>query len=236
MAKVAIFGYRGFFGSALHAAAEGRCGWEVSLVDRRNFEQTLSETSGFDVVINAAMPSARFWAENNPVRDFEETVAKTMKIAAAFPMSKFVQISTVSARLQLDTVYGRNKLAAECLLDPARHLIFRLGPLYGAALQKGVILDIVGDADVYVSGDTRYAFTPVDWLAGVVLDNLDLKGVHEIGAQGSVVLEEMARDLGSRSRFVGDKDDQVFETVHDGAPDASDVLEFARALKTGEIR
>lgn len=236
MAKVAIFGYRGFFGSALHAAADAKADWDLSLVDRQNFEQTLREAANFDYVINAAMPSARFWAENNPLDDFEETVAKTMKIAAAFPSAKIVQISTVSARLQLDKVYGRHKLAAESLLDAGRHLIFRLGPLYGASLRKGVIMDIVGDADVYVSGSTRYAFTPVDWLAEVVLNNLHLTGIHEIGARGGVMLEDMARDLGSRSRFVGSNDDQVFETTYDGAPDASDVIEFARRLKAGDVR
>lgn len=236
MNRVAIFGYRGFFGSALCAAAERRPGLELSLIDRRNFEQTLADAEAFDYVVNAAMPSARFWAENNPLQDFEETVAKTMRIAAAFPSAKIVQISTVSARLQLDKVYGRNKLAAEDLLDADRHLIFRLGPLYGAGLRKGVITDIVGDADVFVSGDTRYAFTPVDWLAGAVLARLDLTGVHEIGARGGVVLQDMAAELGSRSRFVGHNDDQVFDTVCDEAPDASDVMAFARALKAGDIQ
>ena len=236
MTKIAIFGYRGFFGSALHAAAEKNPDLRISAIDRQNFEQTLAESEEFEFVINAAIPSARFWAENNLSSDFEETVSKTMKIAKAFPSAKIVQISTVSARLQLDKVYGRNKLAAESLLDAAKHLIFRLGPLYGDQLQKSVIMDIVGDADVYVSGDTRYAFTPVDWLAGAVLENLDLTGVHEIGARGGIVLEAMAAELGSRSRFVGGNDDQVFEAAFHGAPDASDVMEFARNLKTGDVR
>lgn len=231
MPRIALFGYRGFFGSAIQAALSRNAAWGIRYFDRQGFDRALSEGDAFDYVINAAMPSARFWAEENPLLDFDETVAKTMKIASAFPSAKIIQISSISARTQLDRVYGRNKLAAEGLLDPARHLVYRFGPLYGENLVKGVILDILYDRQVYVSGDTRYAFTPIGWLAAKVIDNLHLTGVHEVGARGHVVLKDLAIQLQSRSEFVGENDDQVFGTVFEDSPNAADVIEFARKLK-----
>ena len=63
------------------------------------------------------MPSKRFWAKNNPYKDFIVTVEKTFKIANDWKSSKIIQISSISARSQLNTPYGRHKAAAEKLVD-----------------------------------------------------------------------------------------------------------------------
>ena len=61
------------------------------------------------------MPSKRFWAQQNPKKDFRETVEKTFNIVNDWKSSKIIQISSISARSQLDTVYGRHKAASEKL-------------------------------------------------------------------------------------------------------------------------
>ena len=52
------------------------------------------------------MPSKRFWAKNNPELDYAETVTKTKNILSDFKFEKIIHVSTVSARCQLNTVYG----------------------------------------------------------------------------------------------------------------------------------
>ena len=59
------------------------------------------------------MPSKRFWAKNNPDLDYTETVEKTDFFINNYTFKKFIQISSVSARCQLDTVYGLNKKKAK---------------------------------------------------------------------------------------------------------------------------
>ena len=59
------------------------------------------------------MPSKRFWAKQNPKLDYEETVTKTKNILSDFKFEKIIHISSVSARCQLDTVYGKNKKMSE---------------------------------------------------------------------------------------------------------------------------
>ena len=183
-----------------------------------------------NIVINSAMPSARFWAENNPKDDFIETVQKTRNIIDGFPNAKIVQISSISARTQLNKVYGRHKKSAECLLNKDKDLIFRLGPLYGRNLKKGVILDLINDSTVFISGRSKYAFTNITWVAQKVLDNLHLNGTIEFGAKGYLTIEQLKSKLNSKSKFQGKVDHQIFEPFFDDTPDANDVVHFSKKI------
>src|SRR3989344_8165754 len=99
MQSIAVVGARGYVGSALSRAltSMGRC--LVVEVTRKNYAETARES--YDVLINCAMPSARFWAKSNPEKDFIETVEKTAQLLYAWNFKKFVQVSSVSARCQL---------------------------------------------------------------------------------------------------------------------------------------
>ena len=48
-------------------------------VNRQNYELIRNEGT-YDILINAAMPSKRFWAQQNPAKDFIETTQKTLKL------------------------------------------------------------------------------------------------------------------------------------------------------------
>lgn len=227
--RVAVIGGRGFFGTALSKAAHASLGFDVTVVTRQSYDAEVLN-GGFDVVFNSAMPSGRFWAETNPSDDFRETVLKTFNVLTDFAPAKVVQISSVSARCQLNKIYGRHKRAAEALVDDGRNLVVRLGPLYGEELTKGVLIDLVNDKAVYVSGGSNYAFTPIDWAAKTIIDSVSESGIIEVGANGAVMLQDLASALGSRSTFVGEYDHQVFaDSV--GAPAANEVVAFAHALK-----
>jgi len=102
--SVAVVGANGYVGSALCSAFSHSEEYFITAVTKENYND--SKKKSFDLVINSAMPSARFWAKQNPEEDFIETVEKTANLVYGWKYGKFIQISTVSARCQLDTVYG----------------------------------------------------------------------------------------------------------------------------------
>lgn len=224
---IAVIGEYGFFGKGL-CDYLNKHNITYTGINRNNFE-AFSTSKDFQIIINCAMPSARFAAKNNPMHDFNETVLKTAEIKYKFPNTKIIQISSISAEVQLNSVYGRHKKAAEQLLDE-NDLIIRLGPLYDKRLKKGALIDILNNKPVYVSGDTRYGFTPVSWVYSYIAGNFDQVGLVELGAQGYVVLRELANVLGSTSEFLGARDDQIFTGVFQDQPHANDVIEFCKTF------
>jgi nucleoside-diphosphate-sugar epimerase len=230
---IAIIGANGFVGKAMCESVR-QYGFSVVEVTRENYKVACTNQL-VDYVINCAMPSGRFWAKNNSMSDFKETVEKTSNIISDFPNSKIIQISSISARVQLNSIYGRHKLAAEALLDLDEHLVIRLGPLYHASMTKGALIDIVKNRRVFLSGKTKYAFTPVDWVCGSIIKHIDHCGVMELGTKGYVVLDDLARSLNSKSEFGGICDDQVFPDGPHDRPNAEEVIDFARKKWNTEI-
>ena len=233
MKKVALLGYRGFLGRALNNVLETEAKIHLVKIDRKKFNSGNFDKN-VDFAINCAMPSARFWAENNPKLDFIETVKKTHDIIDSFPNSKIIQISSISARTQQHKVYGRNKRAAEMLLDKNKHLIFRLGPLYGENLSKGVIIDLIKNQTVYVSGKSKYGFTDINWVSKMIINNINLFGIVELGAKGYVSLLNLKNKLSSNSEFCGEIDNQIFTKMYcdkNSLSHASEVIDFAKKIK-----
>lgn len=222
---IALFGSKGFVGSEILKALE-RSGYEVTGITRENFESGLGEK--FDYVVNAATPSARFKAKNNQMWDFEETVEKTAKIFYEAKFGKFIQISSVSARCQTDTTYGRNKLAAESIINDGNSLIVRLGPMFGPTLERGVLIDMLEGSRVYVGEESRYAFSPLEFNAEWVARNLDRKGVWEVGARNSISLGNLKDILGLDVNFEGQKDHQEIQTIESDYPDVGLVIGFMK--------
>jgi nucleoside-diphosphate-sugar epimerase len=180
----------------------------------------------FEVLINCAMPSARFKAKQDPAWDFRETVEKTANVLYGWQFEKFVQISTVSARCQLDTVYGRHKAAAELLCDLTKHLVVRLGALYSERMKKGVLMDMRENKTVFVNGESRYCFAHVDVAAHWIATNLDRTGIVEFGGKNAIAIKDVATHIGSTSAFEGALDHQEVLSPESDYPEASDVLTF----------
>ncbi|HBC44186.1 MAG: AviX11 [Parcubacteria group bacterium GW2011_GWF2_52_12] len=224
MQRIAVVGARGYVGSALARALMSGGQYSVTEVTRENY--MLAQKESYDVLINCAMPSARFWAKSNPEKDFIETVEKTAQLLYAWNFKKFVQVSSVSARCQLDTVYGRHKAAAEKLVDQEKHLIVRLGPMYSPELTKGVLVDIREGKKVFVDGKSRYSFAPLSFNAEWIASHLERRGVVEVGARNALALEELASTLGVPAAFEGALDHQEIENPEPDFPDALDVIVF----------
>jgi len=222
---VALFGAKGFVGSEIFKILSQN-NYSVTAVTRENFDEVMGKT--FDYAINSAMPAARFKAKNDPLWDFRESVEKTAKIYYGVKFEKFVQISSVSARCQSDTIYGRHKLAAESLIDQKEHLIVRLGPMYGPTLSKGVLIDLLKGNTVFVGGESRYAFAPLNFVANWIVDNLDRTGLYEVGARNAISLKDLSEKLGIKAVFEGSTDHQEMTTIDSTYPDVSLVIEYMK--------
>lgn len=233
MTRVALVGAAGYVGRAIGRALARRAGVELTAVTRADYAER--RAAEYDVVINSAMPSGRYAAKVRPLNDFRETVQKTADLVYGWRARKFVQISSLSARCQPDTVYGRHKAAAEALLDAGAHLVVRLGPMFSADLKKGVLIDLLHDRDVFVGAESAYGFAHVDFVGRWVAENLGRTGVVEVAARDALPLAEVARFLGSRSRFVGPVDVQRAADPGADFPPASDLFAFL-AEAGGELR
>ena len=227
--RIAVIGAKGLLGSAIYKELSQNPKDTTTAVTRDNYAD--KQKQSFDVIINCAMPSARFWAKNNPGQDFIETVKKTADLLSGWQFKKFVQVSTVSARCQLDTVYGRHKLAAEKLCNFGDNLIIRLGAVYSPEIKKGVLVDMKEGKKVFVDGASRYCFASLDFVSQWVAANLDRRGIVEVGGKNAVALKEVAKRFGQAVEFEGAIDHQEIENPEPDFPEAAEVLTFVDKLK-----
>ncbi len=224
MKQVAVIGSGGYIGSALFEKLQKDKKYKVTGVTRDNYSY-FSKRS-FDIVINAAMPAKRLWAEQNPEKDFIETVRKTADLVYTWKYKKFVQISTISARSELDKVYGRNKAAAEKISLFGNNLIVRLTSTFGDTLSKGSVIDILNKQKVWVDGRSRYSFASLDFVTDWIAKNLDTTGIVEVGARNSLSLEAIAKHLKIVVPFQGKLDHQIVKNPLPEFPDAREILKY----------
>lgn len=224
MKRIAVIGASGFVGKQLHQSLLKNRLFDVTAVTRINYPQ--KKKNRYDIVINAAMPSARFWALKNPSDDFSETVQKTADIFYGWNFKKFVQISTLSARTELDTVYGRHKRAAEILCQNGDTLIVRLSAMYDDTLKKGALIDMINGKKVYVSKKSRYCFASLEFVCDWIAGSLDKTDIVEVGAKNSVSLEAIAKHFSFSTEFEGRLDIQEVQNPSSDFPDAKQVFTF----------
>ncbi|MFR9749868.1 NAD-dependent epimerase/dehydratase family protein [Nocardia sp. 004] len=225
--RVAVIGAAGYVGAALVDALGKHTRWDVVPVVRTEYHRHRA-AGRYDVVINAACPSKRFWAERNPDADHEESVGATLRLREQWHWGRFVQISSISARTQLDTVYGRHRRDAERLCSGSDTFIVRLGPMYGGDYRKGVLADMAADRPVFASGSSRQSFAPVRWCADWIVEHLGDTGLREVGARTTVTLAEVRDAVGSHSDFAKDYVDDQFPVTATGTdwPEAAAVIDW----------
>ncbi|MEK6883564.1 MAG: hypothetical protein AABY22_28305 [Nanoarchaeota archaeon] len=235
--KIAIFGSQGFVGQELVKIFKQEPGPYVEEITRENYNfSDYLKTFEFDYIINAACPSKRFEAQKHPQWDFNETVLKTSKIYNSFNFKKFIQISSVSARSQPNIIYGNHRQLAENIVDKDKHLIIRLGPLFGKNNNKGALFDILNNKKVYVDKNSQYSYINVEKAANLIKENINKTGIIEIGAKNSISLDEIAQYVDSNSEFGGCLDNQIIENPGPDYPDVSEVLGFIDERKDDKVR
>ena len=223
---VVIVGAAGFVGSQIVKAVEESNNYNLLKVFRGDaIEEPFSKA---DIIVHAANPAKRFNAEKYPMQDFCETVEKTARFSELAQGKRFVLISSLSCRTQLDTQYGRHRRACELMALTRDSVVVRLGPMFGGNRKQDTLHDILAGRQVFVSAETKYAYTDVAWVGRKIVDLFEAeKGVKEIGARNYVRLGDIAAYFASTSEFSGIEDNQLPENFYDG-PDANDVYEYAK--------
>ena len=230
MTDICVIGGNGFVGFSICSELQ-RKKTNFVKITRQNYSSYKNKK--FKIIINAAMPSKRFWAKNNPDLDYEETVTKTKNIISDFKFEKIIHVSTVSARCQFHTTYGKNKKESEDLIKQTpNYLIIRLGPMYGVGLTKGVLVDMLNNGTVFFNGKSKYSFTDVSWNAKWIINNLNLKNqLVEVGATDYIELEKLAKLINSSAKFDGEIDDQIILNKSYKYNSTKDVLNFLKTKK-----
>ena len=229
MLSIAVIGSKGYVGSEIFKALEKSSQNSIVGVTRENYDQMKNQA--YDILINCAMPSGRFWAKQKPEQDFIETVTKTANLLKEWKFKKFIQISTVSARTQLDTVYGKHKAEAEALCNFGDNFIFRLGAIYSENSKKGALADILAGKKVYVSAESKYSFIKLKFCAEWIALHLDRSGTVELGGKNAITLNEIAKHLGKNIEFEGEVFNLEVEDSEKDLPEAKEVLNFLDTLK-----
>ena len=224
---IGIIGYKGFVGNAIYLKIKGK---KIS-IQRSNYLKFKKKK--FDIIINSSMPSRRFWAKQNPKLDFKETVLKTKFFIENYNYKKFIHISSISARCETKSVYGKNKKKSESLVKKIKnYLIVRLGPMYGKKLTKGVILDMINNKTVYLDKNSNYSFTSVEWVADWIIKNLSIKNkTIEIGSKNFIKLKNLAKNINSKSKFMGRVDNQIIKSNILFNSDTNDVYNYIKKIK-----
>ena len=231
MKTVAVVGAAGYVGSQIaRAVINSKCYQLIPVMRNDNVKELISKA---EIIIHAANPARRFNAENDPMHDFEETIEKTAMLIATAKGKRFVLVSSLSCRTQLDTSYGRNRRACELIaLAAEESLIIRLGPMYGGDRTKDTLHDILLGNHIYISAESQYAYVDVAWAANTIIEMLDgPSGVHEIGARNAVRLGDLRDHFASASTFSGIDDTQIPVNFSKGT-DARDIFQFAEKEKT----
>lgn len=229
MKKIGIIGAAGFVGSALCRAAQ-KNDLHFVPITRQSYEEESQQQ--YDVLINTCMPSKRFWALNNPLLDIEATVVRTAEIFYEWHYKKFIQISSLSARIQSDIPYGAHKKAAESIVvsDP-NSLVVRLGALYGTGLDKSALFDLIQHNHIYVDIDSEYNYINIDTAASWIINNLDKKGVKEIGACDTISLKDISKGVWENPSYEGRLEKIYSDRVEDNMPSAKLVLDYIKEIK-----
>lgn len=227
--KIAVVGSSGFVGKALCRNFKNY-DYEVFEITRKNYDKYKSLE--YDVLINTAMPSKRFWALNNPIDDVKETITKTAELFYEWKYKKFIQISSLSAKIQLDIPYGVHKKAAEVLVEnKSNTLILRLGALYGEGLDKSALFDLIQHNKIYVDINSEYNYIDIDFVADWIINNMDEVGIKEIGACDKISLLELSKNVWDNPIYEGRYETIFSEDVVDGMPSSKEVIKYMEKIK-----
>ena len=225
--KIGLLGYKGFVGSAIAFELKKK-NIPFKAISRENYKKNIKIK--FDYLINCSNPSKRFWAKKNPQLDFKESVQKTKYFLENYKFKKFIHISSISARCQINTIYGLNKKKAEKLVSKQKDfLIIRLGPMFHKNLKKGVIIDMIKSSTIFFNKKSKYSFTDLNWIAKWIINNMKkIEGTIEIGSKDNFVLKNLAKKINSKSKFYGKIDNQIIKSKLNYNCSSLKVLKFIK--------
>jgi nucleoside-diphosphate-sugar epimerase len=182
--NIVVVGGNGFVGSSVYSSASKLK--NVKCVKLLRGEPLSEKLNVADIVIHCANSPSRFRAKIDPDFDFSESVEKTATILDYMSAdSHFHLVSSIGARTQIDHIYGKNRLATEKISIDRGASISRLGYLFSEGHVYGIIRDLILNNNVYVSADSKYCFTSLDFVGDAIV---------KMAIKRSCVLKEFGSD------------------------------------------
>ena len=231
MSSVVVIGANGFVGSKVCQYIDSHT--EFKLIPVVRGDNMLDAINQADIVVHVANSAKRFYAESNPEEDFIESVEKTTLINQYANKKRLILISSISARTELDTVYGRNRRDCELIVEGPQTLIVRLGPMFGEDKRVGALHDLLTNNTVYVSENTKYAYVNVNYNAEKIVSFIgdsSLNGYIELGSKIGISLKKLKKIIGSNSKFTGKDDTQIPNYPPSDAPNVMDVVDYLKSI------
>ena len=223
---IGIIGAKGFFGKTLCKIFKEHQ-FNIIEITKENYDQLKSQQ--FDILINTATPSKKFWASQNPYLDFQKTVCLTADIVYNWNYEKLIQISTISANdYKTHQPYSINKRSAEVISHFKNSLVVRLGSIYGSDLNKGALYDLLNSKPLFVDANSEYDFISTDFVSEWILKNLDRNGIVELGACDTISLSDIASKLNLKIKSSGRLEKIFSPRIEPNMPSAKNVIEFAK--------
>ena len=224
-----IIGGNGFVGSAFARLFERKC-IRHRVIDRDNYHLFRSEPC--DVLINANGNSKKFFADLQPVSEFDASVRSVLESLTSFKFGRYVYlssgdvypdqddpISTLESRpieVERQSRYGLHKHLAEQLVRryASSWLIMRMGGFVGPNLKKNAIYDMLSGSPLWLTPDSELQFIHADSAAEIIWELVIKQVPNEIvnlGASGVVNLGRLPSRLKSLSEFRDDAHKVRFE-------------------------
>ncbi len=143
-------------------------------VTRDNYVQHAGQAS--DLVIDASCNSRKYLADDNPVEEFQQSVAHRMRTLHDFRAPLQVHVSSVDVYDRLDSYdtthedspaggresshYGHHKYLTEQLVQhyAPEWLILRLSGMVGPGMRKNPVFDITDGKPLRIHPESQYQF------------------------------------------------------------------------------
>ena len=226
--KVAVLGSGGFLGSEV---AE-RLGedFDVFGITRENYDAARGEA--FDLFVNAAGNSRRYWANENVLEDFESSTASVYRTIFDFKIGCYVYVSSAdvygehgdpSRAVETGLIdpsrlspYGFHKYLSELLVKrhSEKYVILRCSALIGRGLKKGPITDLLRGEPMFVTTDSELQFISTTEVARIIeklMEGEIFNEVFNVGGLGRVSVDRLGRIAGKEPVAREDAERQVYE-------------------------
>lgn len=206
--NICIVGYNGFLGRTVYEylLKDSQFGNVIGIGS-----QSPDCSSFFDIVVNCAGVSSRFYVSKNYNKAclVEEKISERIK---KMNFDRLIHISSMDVELEPSCYYGQMKILFESIytwfVQPSSRLVtLRLGSLIGKGLKKNVIFDLLNDKTIYITSDSICNFISIYEVAKVISFVITKKslmsGVINVAAKDSITFKEICHILGKNPNQFG---------------------------------
>jgi nucleoside-diphosphate-sugar epimerase len=226
--KIAILGADGFLGKQLNRFFMKYC--STYGITRTNYSKYIGKS--FDFFINANGNSRRYWANNNTYNDFQASTVSVYKTMEDFTIGCYVYLSSIDVYENHENSeraiengyinpiklcpYGFNKFISEMIVKKyaSKYIILRSSAMIGPDIKKGPIKDILEDAPLYITLDSKLQFISISAIADIILElikNNNLNETFNVGGIGTLQFKDLETILQRKIKINHDAEKQVYE-------------------------